>query len=54
MCFVVGLNSRIRYIPEAGREMVLVLNHGADVDKSNQLTSAQNDLNLKLSYTFRY
>ena len=49
-----GVNSRLRYIPQAGREMVFVLNHGADVDPLNRLTSTSNDLNLKISYTFRY
>lgn len=49
-----GINSRLRYIPEAGREMVFVLNHGASVGPSNQLSSTQNEVNLKLSYTFRY
>jgi len=49
-----GLNSRLRYIPEAGQEMMLVLNHGASVGPSNQLTSTESELNLKLSYTFRY
>jgi hypothetical protein len=50
----VGINSRLRFIPEAGREMVLVLNHGADLDMNNDLTSTVNELNLKVSYTFRY
>jgi hypothetical protein len=50
----VGINSRLRYIPEAGKEMMLVLNHGADVDPTNRLTSTQSDVNLKVSYTFRY
>jgi len=49
-----AVNSRLRYMPEAGNEMTLVLNHGADVDPMNRLTSTQNDLNLKVSYTFRY
>jgi len=49
-----GLNSRLRYIPEAGREIVLVLNHGGVVDPLNQLSSEQSDINLKFSYTFRY
>ena len=49
-----GLNSRLRYIPEAGQEMMLVLNHGASVGPSNQLTSTESELNLKLSYTFSY
>lgn len=51
---VYGLNSRLRYIPEAGREMLFVLNHGGSVDLNNRLHSTQSDLNLKVSYTFRY
>ncbi|MFQ6006432.1 MAG: DUF5916 domain-containing protein [Woeseia sp.] len=50
----VGLNSRLRYIPEAGRELLLVLNRGYSVDALNSLTSSDNELNLKFSYTFRY
>jgi hypothetical protein len=49
-----GVNSRLRFIPEAGKEMVFVLNHGSTVSASNQLSSTQNELNLKVSYTFRY
>ncbi len=49
-----ALNSRLRYIPEAGRELVLVLNHSASVDPANHLSSTASDLNLKVSYTFRY
>jgi hypothetical protein len=49
-----GINSRLRYIPEAGQEMVFVFNHGASVDPSNHLSSTLSELNLKLSYTFRY
>lgn len=41
-------------MPEAGREMMLVLNHGFTVDPMNHLSSAQSELNLKVSYTFRY
>ncbi|MDJ0751251.1 MAG: sugar-binding protein [Woeseiaceae bacterium] len=51
---VTALNSRLRYIPEAGREMILVLNHGADVDPENRLSSTRSDVSLKISYTFRY
>ncbi len=49
-----GVNSRLRYIPEAGKEVLLVLNHGADVHRNNSVSSTQNQLNLKVSYTFRY
>ncbi len=50
----VGVNSRLRYMPQAGRELLLVLNHGYSVDPLNSLTSTRNELNLKFSYTFRY
>ena len=49
-----GINSRLRYVPEAGRELVFVLNHGAAVDAENHFRSTKNEINLKLSYTFRY
>ena len=51
---VAAFNSRLRYIPEAGKEVIFVLNHGSDVGPDNRLSSTQSDLNLKLSYTFRY
>ena len=51
---VFGLNSRLRFIPEAGKELVLVLNHGGAVSPSNSFSSTESDINLKLSYTFRY
>jgi hypothetical protein len=51
---VFAINSRLRYIPEAGRELLLVLNHGANVDPGNHLESTQNELNVKVAYTFRY
>ena len=51
---VAGINSRLRYIPEAGRELLFVLNHGASFDSENHARSTYSDLNLKLSYTFRY
>ena len=50
----VGFNSRLRYMPEAGREFVVVLNHGGSLDAANRVTSTVSDINLKLSYTFRY
>jgi len=51
---VFGINSRLRYVPEAGQEMMLVLNHGGTVDAANNFSSTQSDVNLKVSYTFRY
>ena len=50
----IGINSRLRYVPEAGREMILVLNHNSDVDPHNRFASVASELNLKLHYTFRY
>ncbi|HNP62780.1 MAG TPA: carbohydrate binding family 9 domain-containing protein [Woeseiaceae bacterium] len=49
-----GINSRLRFVPEAGKELVLVLNHGGTVSRANNFSSSQSDINLKLSYTFRY
>ena len=49
-----AFNSRLRYIPEAGKELIFVLNHGSDVGPDNRLTSTRSDLNLKFTYTFRY
>ena len=51
---IFAVNSRLRYIPVAGRELLLVLNHGADVDAANHLASTRNELNVRVSYTFRY
>jgi hypothetical protein len=51
---VAGMNSRLRYLPEAGKEIVLVLNHGVTINPDNSFTSTESDLNLKISYTFRY
>lgn len=50
----IGINSRVRYIPEAGKEVILVLNHGADIDIENRPHGAITELVLKASYTFRY
>lgn len=51
---VYGVNSRLRFLPEAGQEMVLILNTGGVVESDNHHSSTYNDLNLKVSYTFRY
>ena len=51
----IGINSRLRWIPEAGREGFLVLNWGmVDLDKDNDFTSINGDLSLKFNYTFRF
>jgi hypothetical protein len=51
----IGLNSRLHWIPRAGREAFLVLNHNVqDLDRNNTFHSSFNELTLKYSYTFRF
>jgi hypothetical protein len=51
----IGINSRLHWIPQAGREAFIVLNHGLqDFDRDNSFASASADLTLKYSYTFRF
>jgi hypothetical protein len=49
-----GVNSRLRYEPVAGRELLLVLNHQSAIATDNSLDSISDEIVLKLSYTFRY
>ena len=50
-----GINSRLHWIPEAGREAFIVLNHNLqDLDRDNSFHSSQADMTLKFSYTFRF
>ena len=52
---ILGVNSRLHWIPKAGREGFIVLNHNVqDYDKDNEFHSALSDLNVKFSYTFRF
>ncbi len=51
----IGFNSRLHWIPRAGREAFIVLNHAmTDLDRDNSFQSDNGDLTLKFSYTFRY
>ncbi len=51
----IGINSRLHWVPQAGREAFVVLNHGLqDIDRDNTFKSATADLTLKYSYTFRF
>jgi hypothetical protein len=51
----IGFNSRLHWIPRAGREAFIVLNHAmTDLDRDNSFRSVNGDLTLKFSYTFRY
>ncbi len=50
-----GFNSRLHWIPRAGRQAFIVLNWGrSDVDKDNRFESTFADLSLKFNYTFRF
>ena len=52
---VMGFNSRLHWIPEAGRQAFLVFNYGLiDQDKDNEFTSTNSDISLKFNYTFRF
>lgn len=51
----VGINSRLHWIPQAGREGFLVINHNLqDLDRDNEFHSSFAELTLKYSYTFRF
>ncbi len=53
----IGINSRLHWIPEAGREAFIVLNHNLqnlDPLTSNTFNSAAADLTIKYNYTFRF
>jgi hypothetical protein len=50
-----GINTRLHWIPTAGQEGFIVLNHNLqDFDKDNSFESTQQDLNVKFKYTFRF
>jgi len=52
---IVGLNSRIHWFPEPGREAFLVFNHNVqDLDRDNNYESIGADVSIKYSYTFRF
>jgi hypothetical protein len=52
---VVGLNLRLNWIPEAGRELFFVINHNLqDFDQDNSFHSLASDVVAKASYTFRF
>jgi hypothetical protein len=52
---IVGINSRLHWIPEAGREGFLVLNHNLqDWDEDGTFRSTSADLVVKMSYVFRF
>jgi hypothetical protein len=51
----IGVNSILRWIPQAGREAVLVVNSQfEDFDRDRSFRTLSSDLTFKLSYTFRF
>ena len=50
-----GINMRLHWIPEAGRELYFVINHNLqDFDRDNSFDSLQADVTVKYTHTFRY
>ncbi|HMB74099.1 MAG TPA: sugar-binding protein [Gammaproteobacteria bacterium] len=51
----IGINSRLHWVPRAGREGYLVLNHNLqDLDRDNNYHSSFSETTIKYSYTFRF
>ena len=51
----IGINSILRWVPQAGRETLLVLNRQlADLDHDRRFVTIYGDLTFKLGYTFRF
>ena len=51
----IGINSIMRWIPQAGREMVLVINRDyVDFDNTGSFKTSTGDIAAKISYTFRF
>jgi len=52
---VAGINTRLLWIPRAGREIYFVINHNVDdIDRDNRFTSATVDATAKVNYTLRF
>lgn len=52
---IIGVNSRMHWIPEPGREAYIVLNHNVqDLDRDNSFDSISADAAIKFNYTFRF
>jgi hypothetical protein len=50
-----GFNSRLHWIPEAGREIYFVINHSLeDFDRDDDFRSQFSEATVKLNYTFRF
>jgi hypothetical protein len=52
---IIGLNSRLHWIPLAGREAYLVINHNLqDFDRNDSFHTSFGEVAIKYSYTFRF
>jgi hypothetical protein len=52
---IVGFNSRLHWIPEAGRETFFVINHNLeDVGENDSFHTLSGDVTAKIGYTFRF
>jgi hypothetical protein len=52
---VIGVNTRLNWIPRAGQEGLIVLNHSLqDRDRDDAFRSELLDISVKLNYTFRF
>jgi hypothetical protein len=52
---LMGINLRLHWVPESGREGFFVINHDLeDYDLDNRFHSALSEASLKFSYTFRF
>ena len=50
----VGINSRLRWNPRAGRDLYIILNHGFDAEGAfSRLRSSESSLSVKYTQTFR-
>jgi hypothetical protein len=51
----VGVNSRLHWVPQAGREGFVVVNHNLeDFDRDNEFDSTFAEATVKFGYTFRF
>ena len=50
-----GINMRLHFIPQPGRDLFFVVNHNLeDPDRDNDFHSLSSDMTAKVSYTFRF
>jgi hypothetical protein len=52
---IAGINLRLQWIPQAGRELFFVINHNLeDIDRDGSFRSLSAQATAKMSYTFRF